>query len=388
MTRLTRRSLLGGCLCCAGSGLGCAPAAPPLAPGERPTAETDEGGLWAIMDRQEARLSRSPLLIKDQGLERYVRSIACTVAGPHCQDIRIYVVRNAAFNASMAPNGMMQIWSGLLLRAENEAQLAAVIGHEMGHFIGRHMLTRMRSIRTVGDVAAFLGLGLGAAGVPGGPESLQIIAIASLFSYSRDQERDADAFGLKAMAEAGYAPREAARVWAGLMAEQAADDQRDREPIPFLATHPSSEEREATLRQMAALMPSQGRTGEEVHAAALAPVMPVLLADEVRRRRPERSLSILHRLIAKRPSDAALRTAEGEVYRLRGAEGDDDRALASFRAAIDQPRPPAVAWRGIGLIEHRRGHGRQARAAFERYLASTPEPTDAAMIRTYMVEGS
>jgi predicted Zn-dependent protease len=388
MSGPTRRRLLAGCGCCMmGAGFGCAPPAPPLAPGERPTTETDEGGLWAMMDREEARLARSPLRVNDPGLERYISGIACGIGGAYCRDVRVYVVRNASFNASMAPNGMMQVWTGLLLRTENEAQLAAVIGHELGHFVARHTLTRMRSIRTVGDIAAFIALGTAGAGVQGAPQAVQAIAIAALFAYSRDQEREADTFGLAAMREAGYAATEAASVWAGMVTEQRAEPARDRGGMPFLATHPDSEEREQTLRALAATA-GGGRTGEDTHQAALAAVMPTMLADEVRLRRPERSLAVFQRLLARQPNEPGLNTATGEVYRLRGAPGDDERALAAYRIAVAAPRPPATAWRGIGLVEQRRGQRAEAASAFRRYLATTPEPPDAAMIRSYIVEGT
>ena len=93
----------------------------------RPELSTDEGGLWGIMDREERNLRRSPFLIRDRKLNDYVQGIACRLAGDHCPDVRVYLVNTPLFNASMAPNGMMQVWSGLLLRVENEAQLAAVI---------------------------------------------------------------------------------------------------------------------------------------------------------------------------------------------------------------------------------------------------------------------
>jgi len=51
------------------------------------------------------------------------------------------------FNAGMAPNGMMQIWSDLLMRVESEVQLAPVIEHEIGHYLQRHTVERLRDIK-------------------------------------------------------------------------------------------------------------------------------------------------------------------------------------------------------------------------------------------------
>ena len=74
--------------------------------------------------------------VRDPVLNAYVRKVLCrTIGDAHCAPIRLYIIRTSQFNASMAPNGMMQVWTGLLLRMDNEAQLATVLGHEMGHAI-------------------------------------------------------------------------------------------------------------------------------------------------------------------------------------------------------------------------------------------------------------
>ena len=104
----------------------------PLARFERPDPAGEEGGLWALMDREEVRLRRSPLRLRDDALLAWLGETACRMAGAHCPDVRVYVMRTPYFNASMAPNGMMQVWSGLLLRMDNEAQMAAIVAHELG----------------------------------------------------------------------------------------------------------------------------------------------------------------------------------------------------------------------------------------------------------------
>ena len=104
-----------------------------LQPGERPGLETTESGLWMQMDRLENRLKGSGRIVEDDALDAYLRNIVCRLEPAHCPNIRIYVVDVPYFNASMAPNGMMQVWAGLLVRSENEAQLAFVLGHELAH---------------------------------------------------------------------------------------------------------------------------------------------------------------------------------------------------------------------------------------------------------------
>lgn len=113
-------------------------------PGQRPRIDTTEAGLWMVMDRAEEDLKTSGHLVKDEELNGYLKSIACRLLPKYCDDIRVYLVQMPYFNATMAPNGAIQIWTGLLLRVQNEAQLAAIIGHELGHYLRRHSLQRMQ----------------------------------------------------------------------------------------------------------------------------------------------------------------------------------------------------------------------------------------------------
>ncbi|MFZ1477894.1 MAG: peptidase M48, partial [Sphingorhabdus sp.] len=77
----------------------------------------DERNLWRTMDEYEGNIRHSPLLIADAELNDYVRSVLCRAVGAEkCSAVRIYILRTPQFNAAMAPNGMMVVWSGLLLR--------------------------------------------------------------------------------------------------------------------------------------------------------------------------------------------------------------------------------------------------------------------------------
>jgi len=345
----------------------------------RPDLATDEGGLWAMMDRAERQLRRSPFLVRDKALHDYIESIACRLGKDHCPDIRVYIVRTPLFNASMAPNGMLQVWTGLLLRMDNEAQLAAVLGHEIGHYVERHSVERLRDTKTSAAFGTFLGLA-GVAGAVG-----QLALLAGMFSYSRDQEREADRIGVQLMEESGYQPAEAAKVWGNLVEEVKARPGGASGAVPMFATHPDAEERRETLAAMAAGMP-QGATNARAWRDNVLPYRWDWLMLEVRRGQHEESIALLGRMIAAEPEDAELRTARGEVYRLRGKEGDSDLALADYQAAIALGREPAEAHRGLAMIHRARGEPAAARADFERYLRAAPTAPDAPMIRSYVEE--
>jgi predicted Zn-dependent protease len=376
---MNRRSFLAGA-CCAGLLPRFAAAQdwqPPMR-FARPDVASDEGGLWAIMDREETRLRRSPFALKDPQLHSYVQDIACRLAGDHCPDVRVHLVRTPLFNASMAPNGMMQVWTGLMLRADNEAQLAAVLGHEIGHYLARHSVERLRDVKSRSAFGQFLGL-FGLVGAIG-----QLGMVAGMFAYGRDHEREADQIGAILMRKAGYDAAEAVKVWENLQLEiQARPEGAANSPL--FATHPPAEERKEALARFAQAAPG-GVTNEAAWRERIGPFLREWLNEEIKRGQHEESLALLTRMLARSPSQPDYAFARGEVYRLRGKEDDLDAAIADYRAAAVLGGEPPETHRGLAMIYRSRKQSADARASFQRYLELAPQAPDFAMIKTYVEE--
>jgi predicted Zn-dependent protease len=354
----------------------------------RPEPGSDEGGLWAFMDREEQRLRRSSFLIRDKALHDYVNGIACRLAGEHCPEMRVYLVRTPYFNASMAPNGMMQVWSGLLLRMQNEAQLAAVLGHEIGHYLQRHSVERLRDAKSRSTFALVLGVAVGLAGGGNLGALAQTGVLMTGLAYGRDQEREADRIGIALMARSGYAPAEAGRVWGQLLEEyegaRAAGEDVASANI-LLASHPPAEERREVLATAAQRdWPGATRTAGAEYRAALASHRMGFLHDEVRRRRFGESLVLFDRMLAASPRDGQVQFSKGEVYRQRAREGDAKLALDAYRAALDMDGTPPEVHRALGTVLRQEGDGADAARAFQRYLELKPQAEDAELIRSYL----
>lgn len=380
-----RRLLAAGCACCAGLAVrnGWAQAAVDFAVPQRfdrPDLATDEGGLWAMMEREERALRRSPLLVRDEGLRSHVQDIACKLGAAHCPDIRVYLVRTPFFNASMAPNGMMQVWTGLLLRVENDAQLAAIIGHEIAHYLQRHSVERLRDIKdkaAVGQVLALFGL-VGAIG--------QLAVAASVYAYGREHENEADRIGALLMHRAGYDVAEAAKVWGNLLQEVKARDGKEPEQSASLfATHPAPPERQASLEQIARSLPGGAKSSDAL-AQRTRPFLDEWLQDEIKRGQYAESIVLLSRHVEHGFATELMTFYRGEAYRLRGQEGDLDRALTDYLAASRSSNPPPPAFRGIGLISRQRGQRQEAIQALTRYLDLAPQAPDASFIKSYITE--
>lgn len=392
---MDRRHFLSGCACC-----GLLGAFPAIAGAEwltpprlgRPEQSSEEGGLWAMLDREEAKLRRSRFLVRDKTLNDYVHGIVCKLAGNHCPDVRVYIVRSPYFNASMAPNGMMQVWTGLLLRMANEAQLAAVLGHEIGHYLSRHTLDRLRDAKSRSAFGQFLGIALSAAGAGGAAPLAQLALTAGMFAYERDHEREADRIGLELMAQAGYEPMEASRVWAQLLeelkAEQDWSGDAGQRSVLF-ASHPPAAERQQELESRAAALRSDNMmAGETKYKETLAQHRWEMLEDELRRRKFGESLALMQRMLKDMPHDGELRYFLGETYRMRGTDSDMQLALDAYKAAASEANAPAETFRAMGMVHRQTGEADAARQAFKRYLAAKPAAADAEMIQTYIKEGS
>lgn len=157
---------------------------------------------------------------------------------------------NEAVNAFALPGGKIGVYTGLIDVAENSSQLAAVIGHEIGHVIAGHSNERMSN-----QFAAGLGLQLGGVLIGQEMESEQAamvmgvlglgVQLGYILPYSRIHESESDELGLRYMAAAGYDPREAAELWRN-MAKQGGPN-----PPEFLSTHPSPQTRVDKLEELA-----------------------------------------------------------------------------------------------------------------------------------------
>lgn len=384
----SRRDFLGGlCSCSAMATLALAQSActttgtsgpeARIEPGYRPSNTTDEGGLWQLTEKAEADIKRSRFLVRDAALHDYVHEIACRVADNYCRDTRLYILRTPIFNASMMPNGAMQIWTGLLLRAQNEAQLAAVIGHEMGHYLHRHALERYRDARAKADFGAFLGMAFGAVGSIG-----QLALLASVYAFSREQERQADAVGMELMSAAGYAPMEASKIWSQMVAELAADPVKEL-PSILAATHPNPDERAKVLAGKAAAL-SAGERHVERYRDKMSMLRPTLFEDELRLRQFSRSLKLFEIMEAESGEDVWLAFYVGEAYRQRNADGDAKLALEAYERVLGWHDAPSQTYRSLGLLHMSRGDNAASSAAFGEYLRRRPDADDREMILSYM----
>lgn len=353
-----------------------APAHAQRVAGQRPDPTTDEGGLWAASDRAESEAKAKAELNRDPELTAYVRGVTCKVAAEYCSDIRVYVLDRPYFNASMAPNGYMEVWSGLMLRARSESELAFVLGHEVSHYANGHSVAAWRQAKSAASVGMVLMLVGG--NIVG--NLLYLGALSTVFAFSREQETEADRLGFERAAKAGYDPAASAALWRSLREETAASDfpktRAEDTRASIFNTHPVTPVRIAALDAMAAgrTTPSDGERAR--YRAQIRRFLPAWLTDELRRRDYGQSLHLIDRLAADGEDLGVLEFYKGEAFRRRRKEGDQDLALAAYASAATRPDAPVAVWRELGDMQVKLGKTADARSSYETYLVKAPDADD------------
>ena len=361
---------------------------PKIPPGYKPDKAQDELGMWMEVDEYEDALRKSALLIHDPEINDYVRNAACRVAGAYCDDLRIYVIRNPGFNASMTANGMMQVWTGLLVRVASEDELAAVLGHELSHYTLLHTMERLRRVKKSMTAGSLVDLGLivlTGVSVPVG----QFVAVMDAMAFSRENEEEADLLGARFMAEAGYNPSAAARVWKMVVDEEESAAIKRQKSGLFSKTHPNSAKRVVTLQNFVA--ENYGDTednpgGRERHVAMLNQYYMMFMEDQIDTNRFGRTKAMLERHVEIGVEQSRIDFFYGEMFRQRDEEGDEALAKEAYFRATQSESPIPEASRNLGYLHLKEKNLEQAKHNFRQYLALNPDANDRAMIEFYLQE--
>jgi len=359
-----------------------------IKPQETPSIETIEAGLWMQMNNYEEKLKTSGSRIKDKNLEKYLKNILCDLTPNYCKDIRVYVQDMPYFNAFMAPNGMMVVWTGLLLRAQNEAQVAAVIGHEAGHYIKRHSLKAWLDAKSRMDLMAILAIGLSVGGVPAGGDIFnltQLLQVGFMAKHSRDNEREADKIGLDFLIKAGYDPKEAPKIWENIIKEMELGEVN--KPLAFLASHPAPEERIENLKKQTQDYENiETKKNEKKLKEKTSPHLKKWIKDEMRlKNKVEQTEFVLDLVYGDNKNEYLLKFYKGEIYRLRGdIENNFQKAIDLYKESIKLKDDFADVYRELGLLQLKIEKDKEAKKNLQGYLDLAINPKDKSIIESYL----
>ncbi len=206
-----------------------------------PDSQMDQMGLQAFTNiKKETPVERSTTT------NSYVQCVARAITREVGGSWEVVVFKDDDANAFALPGRKIGVNTGLLKVAENQHQLATVIGHEVMHVLSNHSNERVSQ-----KFAVEQGLGLiNAAASPQtgtGKTLMGLLGVGAQFGvllpYSRIQESEADLLGLDLMARAGFDPRESIKLWINMSRSG------DGQPPQFLSTHPSHASRISDLQK-------------------------------------------------------------------------------------------------------------------------------------------
>ncbi len=226
--------------------------------GKRQLALVSEEQEIALGKQAAEEIVQSVGAYPDPALQRYVESVGMKMAARSERPKlpwRFVVLDDPTVNAFALPGGPVFVTRGILGHLNSEAELAAVLGHEIGHITARHSVQQMSKAQL-----AQLGLGVGMV-VSEDLRKLGQVAGAGLqllfLRFGRDAERQSDELGLRYMVEQGYDPRQMASVFTTL--ERTSAESGAAGLPQWLSTHPDPGDRARTALRRAAKVPDPGR---------------------------------------------------------------------------------------------------------------------------------
>ena len=280
---------------------------------------------------------------RDAKTEKLVARIAgalTAVSENPTQSFRITILNSPAINAFALPGGYLYVTRGLLALANDASEVAAVLAHEMGHVTANHGIERQR--REEAEVIASRVVAEVLSSDLAGKQALARGKLR-LAAFSRQQELQADAIGIRMLGEAGYDPYASPRFLESMAAYArfSSTDPDNDQSLDFLSSHPNSEQREELARQHARNFGPEGTVGDRGRDYFLAGIDGLLYGDS-----PQegyvRGQTFLHGSLGIRfdvPPDfkidnkleAVLATGPGEIaIRFDGVPAGDNDNLPNY----------------------------------------------------------
>jgi len=349
----------------------------------------DEKRLWQRSEDEQKVLTRSGLIYRDDQLDDYLNQVARKLQPPEILEhipFKIMVIKSPYLNAFAFPNGVIYIHTGILARMDNEAQLAALLGHEMTHCTHRHALKTLRHFKGKSDFLAgvqgsliqFSGIGklvnqLGSLG-----------SKAAVSGYRRDLETEADLVGLQLMAKAGYDPNEALRLFEHLKREL--EEENMQEPF-FFGCHPRLQERVENCEKFLKTRSQKEETGIKNTGVFLTKLHKVILDNawlDLKAGRFHSAQRGAEKYLKIEPNDAGVYYLLGEVFRQRAKADDMHKAKAYYEKAISLDPFYPEPHKAIGLIYYKDGEKTLAKKSFGQCLSLSPHRADKAYIVGYL----
>jgi predicted Zn-dependent protease len=338
--------------------------------------------------------------LEDPELQAYVervgRSLVPKWVDPKQFQFTFTLVKDPSLNAFAMPDGTVVVHSGLVAALENEAQLAAVLGHEIAHATHRH---GFRGFKDSQAKQQWFGLGSMVAGIALGSRTdnpmvglvtglgTNLALQAAVNGHGRKLEDEADVVGLYYMVEAGYDYMEAPEVWR--VFGKYTQDQSKVSNF-FFSNHSTHAARIKNLTKSinadyrAEVPHANLKTGEEEHKKAVTRLIQQNAMADFQNQEFARAGRTLAAAVENNPNDAQAHYNLARVLWAEGGVNNAQRVVEEYVATIQLDPNMVGAWRDLGMVFYELRDAGRAALAFERYLALAPNAPEAPQIRAFL----
>ena len=280
---------------------------------------SNESDYLYVFNKMEAQIKSAPHRIDDRELSNYIVKILCQLSIDYCHQIRIYILENPEFNAYMLPNGAFIILTGLLLRIDDESQLAYVLAHELGHYVNKHGIKKINYSKFKNTQAA--------------GTSQRFSTYMSLNKYTQDLEHQADLFGIELLADKQYDLNSVAMLYINLQQENRAAKKENKGG--FDSTHPGTDRRISLIQKYASHKPIKIPDADNSWQQIKTAYINNWLNLELRKREFKSSLLLLERLKLNSTDPAYFDYFIGEIFRKQSGMDNQNKAVSYYLKHLD-----------------------------------------------------
>jgi predicted Zn-dependent protease len=315
----------------------------------------------------------------DRGLTRYVNSVGQKLAAVSDRTNLPYefvVLNNSVPNAWALPGGKIAVNRGLLLELNNEAELAAVLGHEIVHAAARHGAKSMERGMLLN--AGIVGLGIATSGESNAELIVGAAALGSQLisqKYGRDAELESDLYGMKYMAKAGYDPSAAIKLQ-----ETFVRLSQGRQPNwleGLFASHPPSQERVEANKATAKNLNIKGVLNEDVYQQHIAHLKTTKSAYDhyaqaqtaLQEKNPQRAMTLIDSALKIEPREGLFYALKGDIYY---GQKQYDSAEKLFTTAINHNAEFFLFYLERGLTHEKLKQNAKAKQDLQKSITLLP----------------
>jgi len=341
----------------------------------------DEQRVFNRTGELNAEIDQSGVLFHDQELEVYLTELAQSLLPENFQAghirVEVKLIKDPVINAYAMPTGRIYVNTSMVALMDNEAQLCAVLAHELTHILQRHVLKVKRS--TENKAAFFSSLSLL------GPISI-LGEISAVTGFSQQLEYEADEGGFKDLVLKGYDPKEAVLLFKQI--KQFVEDEDIDTPL-FFSSHPGIKGRIANFEQLLAQQEVQpaDRNNIEIFKEKTRRLKRAAAQQWIHSGMFITALDLIEKYLQDFPQDAEAHRLKGDIYRKRIVSKEDPKrkekdskdyqlALAAYEEAIRLDPKAASYLRAKGITLQKLGRTEEAVKTYTVYLERMPDTLD------------